>query len=233
MRSNYLDFAVPAGLGPTQTVCTLSILDLSGSMDISDYQPNRLGAAIMATEAMLHEKIKLRPHDKVGIVGFSDKGIRVCPLTKVKDSQKIFRSLKNLNTIGSTNFVAGLKTAREMFEGEAGIRRPKPGMLQLLLGQAKPEPATGRITKFVPHAIFLSDGQHNGSSNAIHAAKKLKQLGVILDCIGIGGSPADVDEDCLKAMASAGPDGKPRYRFIGDSHTLLQDFKRMATLQVL
>ena len=180
---------------------------------------------------MLHEKIKHRPHDKMGVVGFSDNGIRVCKLTKVSDSKKIFRSLRNLHVIGGTNFVAGLRTARKMFEKETGFSRPKQGMHQLLFGQTKPE-ATNRIAKFVPHAIFLSDGQHNGNDNPILAAEKLKQLGVILDCIGIGGSPAAVDETRLKAMASVGPNG-PRYRFIGDSHALIQDFRRMATLQVM
>ena len=43
---NYLDFSAPFDFDPTQTVCSLCILDLSGSMYTSDYPPTRLEAAI-------------------------------------------------------------------------------------------------------------------------------------------------------------------------------------------
>ncbi len=233
MKKNYLDFSAPAEFDPSQTVCSISIVDQSGSMIETDYPPNRLLAASMAIKALLHEKAKLRPKDKVGIVGFSDKSTRICSLTKASKTSKIINSLKNIDVIGTTDFVKGLETAGTMFEEEAGIQRPKPSLLQSFFNPFGLESVISRITGFQPHAIFLSDGWHNGDGNAILAANKLKQLGVVLDCIGIGGSPTDVDEDCLKAMASVGPDGEPRYRFIGDSRALIQDFQRMATLQVL
>ncbi len=33
-------------------------------------------------------------------------------------------------------------------------------------------------------------------------------------------------------IAAVGPDGKPRYRFIGDTASLVSDFRRMASLQI-
>lgn len=231
MRS-YLDFSNPSGFDPNQTVCTVCILDQSLSMEERDYPPTRLRAALMAVEAMLHEKVKHRLHDKMGVVGFSNKGIRICPLIKVSDNKKILRSLKNLSTIGSTNFVAGLRTAREVFEEEADFSRPKQGVLQLLFGQSKPE-VTSRITKFVPHVVFLSDGYHNGGGDPVRVAEELKRLGAIIDTIGVGGTPSDVDQDCLKGIASVDSHRNPRYRFIGDTNALIQQFQRMATLQVL
>lgn len=160
MRNGYLDFLTPAGANPKQAACSLCVVDISGSMEMPDYPPTRLKAAIVAIEAMLWEKIRLRSHDKMGIVGFSHKGIRICPLTKVSDSRRILRSLKNLQTLGSTNFVEGLGLAQEMFEEEAGIRQRKPGFLQLLLRESKSQIAKRRITGYVPHVIFLSDGEH-------------------------------------------------------------------------
>jgi len=56
----------------------------------------------------------------------------------------------------------------------------------------------------------------------------LKDAGVVIETVGIGGSPADVDEDLLKAMASLDPHGQPRYRFIGDRQALLQEFEAKA-----
>lgn len=231
MRS-YLDFSNPSGFDPNQTVCTVCILDQSLSMEERDYPPTRLRAAIMAVEAMLHEKVKHRPHDKVGIVGFSSTGTRICPLIKVSDSKKIFRLLKNIVSLGATNFVAGLKVAEEMLKEEAGFSSPMSGMLQLLFGQSKSE-TKGRITKFVTHVIFLSDGHHNGGGSPIRVAERLKRLGAIIDCIGVGGMPSDVDANCLKGVASVDSNGIPRYRFIGDKTSLIQEFQSMATLQVL
>jgi hypothetical protein len=51
---------------------------------------------------------------------------------------------------------------------------------------------------------------------------------VIIDCIGIGGSPKDVDEKLLKEIASRNHDGSIRYCFIGDQQQLLRKYENLA-----
>ena len=76
--------------------------------------------------------------------------------------------------------------------------------------------------------ILLTDGEHLGDENPIHIATRLKRAGVIIDCIGIGGSPKDVDEKLLKQIASRNPNGSIRYCFIGDQQKLLRKYQTLA-----
>jgi hypothetical protein len=77
--------------------------------------------------------------------------------------------------------------------------------------------------------IMLSDGEHNCGGSPKSVASRLKNAGVIIDCIGIGGSPEDVDEELLKEIASNNPDGSVRYCFIGDQTQLLRKYKTLAS----
>ena len=57
----------------------------------------------------------------------------------------------------------------------------------------------------------------------------MKQSGVTIDCVGIGGEPSDVDEPLLRAIASFHADGvTPRYAFIGDKSNLIEKFEELA-----
>ena len=47
-------------------------------------------------------------------------------------------------------------------------------------------------------------------------------------CIGIGGTPHDVDESLMRDIASEYPDGSKRYRWIGDKERLAQHFHCLA-----
>ncbi|NIA31634.1 MAG: VWA domain-containing protein [Actinobacteria bacterium] len=76
--------------------------------------------------------------------------------------------------------------------------------------------------------ILLTDGEHLGDENPIHIAIRLKKAGVIIDCIGIGGSPKDVDERLLKQIASRNSDDSIRYCFVGDQQKLLRKYQTLA-----
>lgn len=76
--------------------------------------------------------------------------------------------------------------------------------------------------------ILLTDGEHNTGSCPLKVASRLKSAGVVIDCIGIGGSPHDVDEKLLKSIASRNPNGSIRYCFIGDKHLLLKKYESLA-----
>ena len=77
-------------------------------------------------------------------------------------------------------------------------------------------PTGGRL-----HVVFLSDGQGGDPSNE---AGRLKRAGVIIDTIGVGNTPAEVDEQVLKATASV-LHGKVLYRFIRDAGELSRYFR--------
>ena len=76
--------------------------------------------------------------------------------------------------------------------------------------------------------IMLTDGEHNQGGSPVEIASRLKNAGVVIDCIGIGGSPEDVDEELLKQIASRNPDGSVRYCFIGDQSQLLRKYQTLA-----
>ena len=75
---------------------------------------------------------------------------------------------------------------------------------------------------------MLTDGEYNKGGSPLMVASRLKNAGVIIDCIGIGGSPGDVDEENLKQIASRNANGSIRYCFIGDQQQLLQKYQSLA-----
>jgi Mg-chelatase subunit ChlD len=232
MRDRYLDFVRRMEISTKVWVYTLVVLDRSTSMECRDFPPNRLKVAVLAAEKLILEKRSKRPKDKVGIIAFSDSGEVICPLSGVQQGAMLVNAMNRLRTDGGTNFAAGLKVARKLLAEEVGYEYSKRDLLQMLLGSTDGTP-TSDTARSINHVGFLSDGHHNGRGDPVVMADEIKRrLGVISDCIGIGGRPEDVDEARLRAMASIGPDGKARYRFIGDTESLIQGFRRMATLQV-
>jgi Mg-chelatase subunit ChlD len=73
--------------------------------------------------------------------------------------------------------------------------------------------------------VLLTDGHADRSPR--RPANALKEFSVI-ECVGIGGSPDDVDTSLLTDLASAYPDGRKRYRWIGDEEQLIQHFHNLA-----
>lgn len=232
MPSRSLDCVHPADADSPLPVYTGCVLDMSTSMSEKDYPPTRLLAAIAAIKALVLEKKQKRPHDKVGIVGFARDGFPICPMTSVQQDGSIIRSLSGLSTHGATDFVVGLKLFRKMLDCEAPSRPTRQGWFRKPTSGSQAI-SEGPVEPFVAHCVFLSDGGHSGTKRVpIRVCQELRESNVLIDCIGIGGSPDRVDEKCLKAMASVGPDGQPRYRFIGDSASLIQEFRRVASIQV-
>ena len=75
-------------------------------------------------------------------------------------------------------------------------------------------------------SAVYTDG-HNTGKTPEKLADRLKEFAII-ECIGIGGSPADVDESLLKRIAAAYPNGKKRYRWIGQKEQLVKHFHNLA-----
>jgi Ca-activated chloride channel family protein len=76
-------YAWPTAVQPPgkQAVDIILLIDTSGSMGASDYQPSRLAAAQDAARLFARHKVLQGYRDRVGIIGFGGQPNTVCPLT--------------------------------------------------------------------------------------------------------------------------------------------------------
>jgi Mg-chelatase subunit ChlD len=175
------------------------VLDRSGSMDSQDYPPSRLGAAVDAAREMIRIRAERDPRDEVGIVWFNKMAyVLVDPICLSKGKGRLTNALGILTPEDGTDINAGLSRARDLL-------RTKRWDIQ------------DRI-------VLLTDG-HGGQP--LDTAKALKANGVVIDVIGIGGSPAAVNEELLCKVASS-INGDLRYRFIWNRAELFQHFRQLA-----
>ncbi len=92
MRATALLFLAVALTGPqsveaksrteVEGIDIMLVLDLSGSMEASDIEPNRHRAML----AVVEEFVDRRPNDRIGIVGFAKDAYTVLPLTTDHDA---------------------------------------------------------------------------------------------------------------------------------------------------
>ena len=214
------------------------LIDLSPSMECDDYQPTRLAGAIEANKRLIETKAELFPEDRLGIIGFSGMA-EVChqATSAGKGKSDLCKALRNINTPGGgTNFIAPLELAEKCFFG--GQTYPESqGLLERIFTGFFLEPEVQNSRNIqkpnisgstVMRIIMLTDGDHNGGGNPVQVANRLKKAGVIIECIGIAGSPGEVDEKMLKKIASLDECSQPRYCFIGDTSSLIRKYKSMA-----
>lgn len=227
----YLDFANHTQSNATsETLMTL--IDLSPSMDYDDWKPTRKAGAITANKELINIKLKSHPQDRMGIIGFGNNAkLLHSPIRISKGIQGLQRALNNPDGSGGTNFTAALALAENCFLGK--VNQPASNFFTRMLSEIFIEPENhkqqpSRSDGNLKRIIMLTDGEHNGSVSPLAIASRLKNAGVIIDCIGIGGSPKDVDEKLLKQIASKNYDGSIRYCFIGDQQQLLRKYQSMA-----
>ena len=206
------------------------IIDISGSMDEEDYYPSRLEGAKKAGERFIDVKLTRFPDDEVGIISFGDNAKLVHPLIKLRtghDSLK--KALRSIVTDGCTNMTSGLKLAEQKLASSS---------LNGLLPTGKFFSALSNLLYGIPgegnpkglgnkRAIILTDGHYNAGGSPRSTARKMAEAGIVIECIGIGGSPSDVDEKTLKAIASTDEAGKPRYWFISDTEELIKKYEQL------
>ncbi|MFA5858410.1 MAG: vWA domain-containing protein [Elusimicrobiota bacterium] len=184
------------------------MIDCSGSMAYRDWKGQRIKAAKNAAIEFVDKKLEIDKNDEIGLVWFSSKAAIEVPLLTVGDNYRtIVDGINRLSPTFSTNMVAGLEMAGSVLGLPWGT----------LYGDER--------------IILLSDGAHTDSGNPVTHANMLKQLGVIIDCIGIG-TKTGVDEKTLKAIASV-VNGKVRYRWIGDEETLVKHFAELSNKLIL
>lgn len=189
--------------GPPEDVVLVN--DISGSMSECDWKPSRLAGAQEAGEMFLKHRAPY-PDDRVAVIGFSQRAEIVQGLTEVSQPHLITHALGRLSARGNTSIGSGLASAEEA------------------LKQARPQ-AVRRI-------ILYTDGRNNEPPDPRPVAEKLKQAGVVIFAVGIGGCPGDVDEALLKKIASE-IQGKPAYRFIADKDEMVQLYKDLAETRLV
>ena len=220
----YMNFANGIQSNGTETLITL--LDCSPSMEEEDMGCSRLEAAILANLELCKAKAKMHPEDRVGIIGFGDEA-RVLhgPVRVGHGLESLQKALKRRWLSSGTNFTKALALAGRCFSNLQP--KPRKGVIVKVFSQSLREGIPDEFQN-CNRIIKLTDGQHNHSSCPFRVATHLKEAGVVIDCIGIGGSPGDVDEDLLKKIASKNADGSPRYCFIGDKDQLIQTYQTLS-----
>ena len=216
----------------------ITLVDLSPSMEEDDWKPTRLAGATKANRQLIRAKKTLHPQDMVGIIGFYGKAVMLHGPVKLADGTgDLIAALKEPAGGGSTNFTSALELAESCFldktksNSNAG-RKTLPKMIAGFFYESQGQTGVMNSTlnkgNCLRRIIMLSDGGHNCGGSPGAVASHLKSSGVIIDCIGIGGSPKDVDEELLKEIASCNPDGSVRYCFIGDQAQLLRKYENLA-----
>ncbi len=178
--------------------CVL-VLDASGSMLDNDWKPSRLDAAKEAAKTFCKRLRTEQPNTSIAIVAFGDGSRTYCKLTRAFEFTKLSKAIDRIGCLGMTNIRSGLQAALRILRSCIGT------------------PC---------QVVLLTDG-HNTGTSPKRVAIELRQLAVI-ECVGIGGSPADVDEKLLKELASSYPDDTKRYRWIGDKEKLVEHFHNLA-----
>ena len=197
----------------------LLILDISGSMRAEDFKPdNRLHAA----KAVIHDFLRERKNDRIGLVVFAGESYTQCPLTLD------YRVLGNL-----------------LFNVEIGMLEDGTAIGDALAN------ATNRLRHSTAEskiAILLTDGENNaGTNDPLTAAQAAKALNIKVYTIGMGQEGGAlipyrdpvfglqysrtrtyVDEEMLKQIAEI-TDG--RYFRATDNRKLAEIYKEINQLE--
>ena len=217
-----------------------TLIDLSGSMRLSDWKPTRMAGAIEANKELIRVKAENYPTDSMGIIGFgTHAGVLHAPVLVGVGAESLCRELDRVEIMGETNITEALELAEDEFfstreDMELGktIKKVSRSFTDFVYGtqSSKHQPSESCEKKNVTRRIILlSDGGHNSSGRSpVKRATLLKSAGIIIDCIGIGGAPDEIDEATLKSIASSNPDGTIRYCFIGDKQQLIKKYETLA-----
>lgn len=149
---------------PQRAATVEMVTDISGSMNATDVEPDRLTAAINAAKRLTDE---LPASFRLGLVAFSDYAEqRAAPTT---DRGAVRSALEGLSAIGGTSMGDGLE------RGLQAARTPVPD-------------EDGRGTRRLPAVlVLLSDGkQTSGEANPLDVAREAARLHIPINTIALG-----------------------------------------------
>jgi Mg-chelatase subunit ChlD len=188
----------------------LLLVDISYSMDEKDYYPSRLEAAKNACFTFAELKYNKGLNDEIALMSFAECAWINADFKPISHSMEDFEeALHSLKTTNSTHIGRALGCAGNLMFNEKFLAR--------------------NYTK--KHIILLTDGYDNdefGRKFILDNASRIKDKNCLISCIGIGGSPSNVDEALLREIASV-IDGKIQYWFIKDADSLNKKYQELAT----
>ncbi len=166
----------------TKGIDIMLLLDMSSSMKIPDFRPNRFYAA----KEVIKEFIKGRKHDRIGLIAFARDAYTMCPLTI--DYNTLLNILDQLQ-IGYIR--DGTAIGMAIAEGVARLKNSK---------------APSKVM------ILLTDGENNaGNIDPVDAAKLARDYHIKIYTIGMGskksilrkffGGDIHLNEDLLRKIA--------------------------------
>ena len=172
---------------PQRAATVMMVTDISGSMNATDVEPNRITAAVNSAKRLTDE---LPETFRLGLVTFSDFAEqRAAPST---DRAAVRGALDRLTAVGGTAMGLGLERGLE------AARTPVPN-----------EDGTG--TRRLPAVlVLLSDGKDTqGGVGPIEVAERARQAGIPIYAIALGTPDGEVevqDSFGLKTRIQVPPD---------------------------
>jgi Ca-activated chloride channel homolog len=156
---------------PQRAATVMMVTDISGSMNATDVEPNRLTAAVRAAHRLTDE---LPEHFRLGLVTFSDYAeVQVPPTT---DREPVRSALDRLQAVGGTAMALGLQRGLDL------ARAPVPD-------------ERGSGTRRLPAVVvLLSDGKDTASTiPPIEVARQAARLRVPVNAIALGTPSGEVE----------------------------------------
>jgi len=156
---------------PERAATVMMVTDISGSMNATDVEPNRITAAVNSAKRLTDE---LPETFRLGLVTFSDFAeMRAAPTT---DRAAVRGALDRLTAVGGTAMGLGL---------ERGLEAAKTPVAN----------ADGTGTRRLPAVlVLLSDGKDTqGGVGPIEVAQRARQAGVPIYAIALGTPDGEVE----------------------------------------
>ena len=190
---------VPAGR-MKQREQTALVNDVSESMsERFDAQTIKLQASIRASINLILNKAQIDAMDEMALITFNSLAQVLMGFNPIATHKpQMIQILQALQPSDGTDINAGLVEAHGLFD----LSR----------------------NDVVSRIVLLTDGQ---GGDPLDTAEELKSRGVVLDVVGVGDKPSNVNEALLRKVASV-IDGQLRYRFIKDQQTLLAHYTQLA-----
>lgn len=200
---------------PSQEGTVILAMDVSGSMQATDVQPNRMEVAKSAAKAFV---LKQGENLRIGVVSFSsDASVVQSPTT---DHSLVIEAIERLRPQRATAIGRGILVSLDaIFEGS----EDEPPSYKWLRPDAQPAPGEaapvasprGRnIPRAAATIVLLTDGQNNQYPPPLTIVEEASSRGVRVYTIGLGTPQGTVlriqgrsvrtrlDEDTLKRVAA-------------------------------
>ncbi len=104
--------------GPSSTIAMMLLIDASGSMKQKD-RGDSIAAIAYAREAAIAAAEKLRPHDRIGVIGFNAEVATIVPIGPVGTRRtEIARRIASIRAGGGTAFLPPLRAAMQALADE-------------------------------------------------------------------------------------------------------------------